>query len=274
MVVGLILLVASDALAKLLVSRYAVSQVVGVRASIVVGAIVLTALVRGELRRLRPNHVGSHLVRGGFAVLSTYLFVVGLSMVSLVNASAATYTGPIFLTALAPLLLGERVGMIRWCAVLVGFVGAIIMLRPTSSGLDWPMLLPAAAALCGALRDLVTRRISVTENSLAILLTSNLLLACVGVVVAIASWSPFRPADMLIIIGAGVLIAIAHYLHIESFRFAEAATVAPYRYTSIIWSALLSIVIWGDQPEVHIVIGGLIVITSGLVLFYRERTRS
>jgi len=271
MVFGMILLVASDALAKLLVDRYPVAEVVGIRASFVVVAILLTAQIRSSMTRLLPVSLSAHLLRAVFAVLSSILFVLGLSKVSLIDASAASYTGPLFLTSLAPWLLGERVGRFRWTAVVIGFLGTLIMLRPSADGLDWPLLLPALAALCGALRDITTRRISVNEDSMSILMTSNLLLAVVCLSVSIFNWTPLRGVDLAIILLSGALIAIAHFMHIEAFRYAEAATVAPYRYTSIIWSALLSFYVWGDQPDAPILIGGTIVIGSGLAIFYRER---
>lgn len=271
MVFGLVLLVASDALAKLLLTDYPVSQVIGVRASLVAVAILFVAGLRGRLRRLKPVHPLGHLVRGGLALLSSWLFILGLAQVSLVNAAAAAYTGPLFLTALAPWLLSERVGWFRWTAVFVGFAGTIIMLRPTADGLDWPLLLPASAAFCGALRDLVTRRISVSEDPMSILFSSNLLLAVVGLLVCIAGWVSFSLTDWLLIGASGLLIAIAHFLHILAFKYAEAATIAPWRYSSIIWSALLGFLIWGDSPSSHILLGGSIVMACGLVIFYRER---
>jgi len=272
MVFGMILLVASDALAKLLVDRNPVAQVVGIRASFVVCAIVLTALLQSRLKRLVPVHLKGQLLRAVLAVLSSFLFVLGLSKVSLVDATAAAYTGPLFLTALAPLLLGEHVGRYRWTAVAVGFIGTLIMLRPSASGLDWPLLLPALAALCGALRDITTRRISANEDSMSILLTSNLLLAAVCLSFAISGWVALSITDLAIVLVSGALIAIAHFMHIEAFRYAEAATIAPYRYTSIIWSAVLSFYVWGDRPDAPVLIGGSIVIASGLAIFYREKS--
>ncbi len=274
MLIGLILLVASDSIAKLLVEKYPVSQIIGVRATLVVAVIVLVALLRGKTAQLRPRRARSHLVRGVFAVLSSYLFVLGLSKVSLISASAAAYTGPLFLTAMAPLLLGERVGRFRWSAVVIGFCGALIMLRPSASGIDWPLLLPAAAAFCGALRDLVTRRISISENSICILMTTNAMLAITGLMLTTGSWAPFVAKDVVLVVASALLIAVAHFLHIEAFRYAEAATLAPYRYTSIIWATLLALLIWGDYPSVNVVVGGAIVIASGLAIFYRERHRA
>lgn len=265
------LLIISDAMAKLLVERYPVTQIVGLRGVFIVLYIVGIALARSRLDVIRPRNIKHQFLRGVCGVLSTYLFILGLVYVTLTQASAAAYTNPLFLTALAPFLLGERVGIYRWSAVIIGFTGTLVMLRPATGDLHLAMLLPATAALFGALRDLLTRRFSVGESSAATLLFTNAMIGIVGVITLPFVWTPMPIADWAFLAAAAALIGIAHYLHIEAFRLTQAATLAPYRYTTIVWASIVGFFVWGDIPDGYTIIGATIIMASGLFIFYRER---
>ncbi len=271
---GFIFLVLSDASAKWLIVKYPITEVVGVRAGFVVLVVVILTALRGRLRFLKPVDVKGQLQRGVFAAFSGYLFITGLAYVALVDAAAAAYMGPIIMTALAPKMLGEHVGIHRWLAVVAGFAGMLIMLRPTPTGISWAMLLPASAAVFGALRDLKTRSLSATDDSASILMISNLMLFAVGIfAMPWFSWLPIAPMDFGLLIISGILIGFAHFLHIEAFRLEEASALAPFRYTGIIWSAFFGFLIWGHVPDRWIVVGALVVIGSGLYIVWRERQR-
>jgi len=269
MVGGMFLLLLSDAAAKWLTAHYPVSEIVVVRALVI---SLLLAAVGIRTGTLRVVDRGAHLLRGALAAASGYLFVVGLAYLPLAEATAAAFAGPLFLAALAGPLLGERVGPRRWAAVLAGFAGVVLMLGPTGEGLHWLILLPVAAACCGALRDIVTRRISVTENATSLLFTTNVVTAAAGVAFA-ASWTMPEPAHLGVLVLSALLIGAAHYLHIEAFRLAEAATVAPFRYTGIVWGVLFGAAFFGQLPGPWVVAGSALVIGSGLYIMQRERSR-
>ncbi len=266
---GMVLLVLSDASAKWLTVHYPVSEVVAVRALMIV---VLLALVGVRTRSLRVVDPSGHALRAAFAVASSYLFILALFYIPLADASAAAFAGPIFLTAIAGPMLGEKVGPRRWAAVLVGFAGVVVMLRPGSGSLNWLILLPVASACLGALRDAVTRRISLTDNATSILFTTNVATVAAGAVL-IGSWSVPTVPHLGVMVISGLLIGSAHYLHIEAFRLAEAATVAPFRYTGIVWGVLLGMLIFGELPGPWVIAGGALVIASGLYIMYRARRR-
>jgi len=267
MVGGMVLLVLSDAYAKWLAQDYPVSQVVAMRSMVIVMLLAVIGLRTGALRVASR---GGHVLRAGFAVLSTYLFVLGLSILPLAEATAATFAGPIFLAALAGPLLGEKVGPRRWAAVLVGFVGVLVMVRPSGTGVDWYMLLPVAAACFGALRDVVTRRISVADNATSILFTTNAATVLCGLLFA-ATWTTPSALHLAGMAVSGVLMGSAHYLHIEAFRLAEAATIAPFRYTGIVWGVLFGLAFFGQLPGPWVMAGSALVIASGLYIMHRER---
>jgi drug/metabolite transporter (DMT)-like permease len=269
MVGGMVLLVLSDASAKWLTAHYPVTQIVVLRGLVIVGLLLLVGLRTGAVRVVS---VRGHLLRGVFATASGYLFIFGLAHLPLADASAAAFAGPLFLTALAGPVLGERVGWRRWSAVLLGFAGVLVMLQPTGEGLNWAILLPVAAACCGALRDLVTRHISITDNATSILLTTNAMLVLAGALF-VSRWHPVEPLHLAVMAVSGLLIGSAHYMHIECFRLAEAATIAPFRYTSIVWGVLFGFLFFAQLPGPWVIAGAALVIASGLYIMHREHRR-
>ncbi len=268
---GVALLTLSDAAAKWFTADYPVGEVVSIRALFILFFIALFAAARDRLGELRIRSYRKHLLRGGFACASTLLFVMGLSLLPLADAIAVTFAGPLFITALAPLILLERVGWRRWLAVLAGFAGVLLMVRPSGDYVRWAVLLPLGAALAGSLRDLITRRISISESSTAILFSTNVIVLLAGLTFFPAGWRVPNVADFLLMGLAGGLMGAAHYLHIEAFRLAEAAIIAPFKYTNMVWGVLFGFVIWGHLPDHWVVAGSLVVIASGLYIFYRER---
>jgi drug/metabolite transporter (DMT)-like permease len=234
--------------------------------------IVLLLIVGYRQGSLRIVDRWGHVLRALFALSSSFLFVHGLVYLPLAEATAAAFAGPLFLTALAGPLLGEKVGPRRWGAVLVGFAGVLLMLRPSPAGMNWMIMLPVCAACMGALRDVITRRISATENATSLLLSANLATALAGSLFA-ASWVMPSAIHVAVLALSGLLVGAAHYLLIEAFRFAEAATVAPLRYSSIVWGVLFGFAFFGQLPSLWVLAGATLVIASGLYIMHRERLR-
>jgi len=267
--------VLSDASARWLTDDYPVTQIVGMRAGLVVLMILVISAARRDFATLQPVNVRGQIFRGVMATASVYLFILGLTYVALAEAAAAASIGPLIMTAAAPWLLGERVGIHRWAAVIIGFLGMLVMLRPSPAGLAWGMLIPASAALFGATRDMTTRRIRQTESAMSLLFCSNTIIASAGAVMALfVDWQMFNSTDTVMLVVSAALIGAAHYLHIQAFRLEQASVLAPFRYTGIIWAALLGFLIWGEVPDRYLVFGGLIVVASGLYIIHRERRAS
>jgi len=246
-------------------------QVVSLRATIMVSCLVTFFALSGRRELLYPGDLKMQLTRGSLACGSQYLFIFGLLYVQLAEASAATYLGPIIMTAMAPVILGERVGIHRWGAVLLGFAGMLIMLSPTADGMAWGMLLPATAAVFAAMRDLLTRKMRGTGHPVTVLLYSNMIIAAFGLPFLFFVWKPFTLAETGLLILSSALIGTAHLMHITAFRLEEASLLAPFRYTGIIWGVLFGYLIWGHLPSSKVVVGAVVVIASGLYIYWRER---
>lgn len=231
-------------------------------------------MASGHREVLRPVNLKMQLIRGVLACGSVYLFIFGVSYVQLAEAAAAAYLGPIIMTGLAPAMLGEKVGIHRWTAVLLGFVGMLIMLRPSAGGMVWAMMLPAGAAVFGALRDIFTRKMRTTGHPIGVLLYSNLIIAGVGLPFLLWNWQPFSFVETGLLILSAALIGTAHLMHIQAFRLEEASVLAPFRYTGIIWGVLFGYLIWGQLPDRQVVLGAMVVIASGLYIYWRKRRRA
>lgn len=263
-------LTASDALIKAMSSSYTPGQLLFVRSIFVWPWILFFAFRQGGLRALRLNSLRGHGLRGLLVIGSTFLFVTGLQYLPLATAIAAIFMGPLFITAMAPVVLGERVGWRRWMAVGVGFLGVLLMVRPGTEAFQWAILFPIAGAMCGGLRDLITRRISQAESTLAMLAMTTAVIMVAGLVTVPFGWGAFDTSDLPKFVLCGTLVAAGHYLMIDAFRRGEAGLVAPFKYTSLLWALVIGYVAFGELPDEWTLSGAAIIIAAGLYVFYRE----
>ncbi|GAB4173631.1 MAG: DMT family transporter [Thalassobaculales bacterium] len=263
----------NDAMMKWLTDGYSVAQLLGLRATMALPVTIVIALMLGGRGSLVVHSWRAQAVRAILMVGGQVFFVAGLAFLPLADAVAIGFATPLFITALAPLLLSEAVGWRRWAAVAVGFAGVVIIVGPTGGGMQLAALLPLIGALVSALRDLVTRRISRYESSHAILVVTTGATAVLCMAVAVFDWRAMAGFDLALLAVAAVMASIAHLLMIEAFRLAEAALVAPFKYSTMIWSVLLGWLIWGAVPGTQVWIGAALVVASGLYILHRERVR-
>ncbi len=273
MVLALFLLTLSDATTKWLGAAYPVGEIVCIRTGFAMLPVVVMVARSGGLASIRVNDAKGQAIRAMLYVVSTVLIASSMILLPLADAASLLFAGPLFIAALSMPMLREPVGWQRWCAVIVGFLGVLIMLRPTPAAIQPLALLPLAAALCSALRDIVTRRIAFTETSNAIMFWGTLALILASALVAPFGWRTPDWTDVGLMALAGILVGTAHYMMIGAYRYAEAALVSPFKYTAILWAATLGYVIWGDIPDLFIITGGALVIASGLYILRHEATR-
>lgn len=273
MILGGGALTMSDAATKWLTASLPIGEILFVRALVVAITILLIVWRSGSFEKLRIGRLRNIGARSVLAVFSTFLIVTSLSLLPLNEVIAILFVGPLFIAILATPLLGERVGIHRWLAVLIGFTGMLIMVRPGTAGFQFAALLPVAAALVAATRDIVTRRISTAETSIAILFYSMIALTLVGLATVPLGWKPMDGGEVGIVILAGLLFGLGHYFVIEGYRYAEASVVSPYRYTNLIWATLLGFLLWGEIPSIWVLAGTPLVVGSGLYILLHERSR-
>ena len=270
MVAGFALLTLNDAVLKWLTASYPTGQIVFMRSIFVMILVGIIAWRFGGVRTLRVVNLRGQLVRAGTMTVATLLFVTSLRLMPLADAIVIAFSAPLFVTVLAGPLLGEHVGWRRWAAVVVGFVGVLVMFRPTGEAVRLVALLPLCVALASAFKDIVTRRIAATESSVAILFITTLALASAGLVTLVFGWRAITLFDLGLFAIGGFLLGGAQYLTIEAFRYAEAAVVSPFEYSAVLWAMLYGFLIWDDVPDRWIIAGSAIVIGSGLYILHRE----
>ena len=271
MLAGTALLTLNDGLIKGLTDTYPTGQLLFIRGVFVWPWIVLFALRMGGLGTLRIRNLNGQVLRGVCVIASAFLFINGLRHLTLADAIAVSSTGPLLITAMAPLMLGEKVGWRRWSAVLIGFAGVLFMLRPGGAALQWAIVFPLAAAVFGAMRDLITRRIAGTETTVAVLAATTTVVLLAGLATApLGNWVAIRPGDIATFAASGTLLAVAHALMIETFWRGEAALVAPFKYSSLLWATLIGFVMFGDLPDRWTIVGAVIIVAAGLYVLHRE----
>ena len=259
-----------DLCAKWLLQDYSLQQFVFLRS--IFGLLIFVSFSRwyGGIGGLKTKRWKAHLLRTVLASGAMFGFFFGLKFMPLVNALTLAFTAPLIVTALSVPILGEHVGWRRWLAVVVGFIGVLVVLRPGAG-----MLTPAAlgilvASFCYAGLAISARKLATTETTLALsvyvitgpLLISSFLLPGNFIAPTIEGW--------ILFVLAGLASALAWVGIIGGYRRAPPSMLAPFEYTALIGGAAAGYYIWGEVPDVWVITGGAIIIGSGLFIVHRE----
>jgi drug/metabolite transporter (DMT)-like permease len=211
------------------------------------------------------------LARSAFEIGVTASFFAALALMPLGDAVAIMFTAPILLTALAVPLLGERVGWRRWTAVLLGFLGVLVVIRPGGSGYGWTALLPLAAAVCIAGRDILVRRLPAGLDTRAVVIATTLALLVYGAIASLFAWRPVTAALLLGAAAGAVTVTLAFLAYVEATRTAEVSYLQPFKYGAIPLSYLWGFLVFGDAPDATAALGVTLIVGSGLFIWWRER---
>lgn len=262
---------AMDSISKLMVQSYPIAQTLCVRYVMFTGFALLIARPRGVVRMLRSARPGLQATRSLLALVENAVFVLAFAYLPLAETHAVAATSPLIVIALSAPILGERIGLHRWLAVGMGFAGVLLIVRPGFQELSWPLLLPAGGALLWGIYQIMVRLCSRHDPAETTLLWS----AIVGLVV-VAAWAPFvwipmdGPAWIMVTV-LGLLGSLSHFALIKALDYAEASAIQPYGYTLLVWATLLGFLVFGDVPAPWTILGGAIVVLSGLYTWHRDR---
>ena len=272
--VGNLLLMAllSAAVRELVNRGYPLSEVLLFRyvfASSVFWAVLFSTAGLWVLATRRPL---DHAVRGFSGIMSLALLYFALTRIPIADATAIAYAAPIFITVLSIFLLGEIIGLRRWVAVIVGFVGVLLIARPQTDNWDIGVLAALASALTGAIVAIWLRKLSSSEKSVTIGIYYNGLgsLVCLGWVL-LSGWLTPRADDIWMLIAFGLGCGLQQWLLTVSFRYAEASLLAPFEYLAMVLAAIVGFVFWGEIPVLTTWIGAAIIAASGLFIFKRRQ---
>jgi len=274
MIAGAALLSANDAASKYLTQSYPIGQVICLRHAATLLVIVPYIAWVSGWRAARVVQWPGQVFRGLLFLGSAVFMVASLSVLPLSTVVAIVFASPIFVALLSLPLLNERVSAKRWLAVLIGFAGVLVIVRPGSAGFAWVLLLPVVCAFVNGLRDVVTRRLSRSETTISILLCSTVIVMLGGLASAPFGWIAVDANSALWFVVAGVCNAGAHFLLIEALRLGEAAAVAPFRYTTLLWATLFGFMLWHEVPSAWVAIGGLLIVVGGWYSVISESRRS
>lgn len=273
MLASSLLLTINDALTKLLLGRLPTGQIVLTQALITISAVLVIS-IRGRGTRLQVQSRSRQLLRALFNAGGLITFVIGLMYLPLSIAIVLSFANPLFVLLLAPVLIGEKLDGPRLLAVLIGFIGVLVVINPTSGTLSLYALLPLASAACAALRDIVTRRLAQTDATQATMLHSAAATAAVGLIWSKGEFVIPAVDDAVLLAAMSVAYLGALYCMIDALRFADASTVSPFKYTSLIWAVALDQMIWMRPPAFNVLIGAMIIVTAMIYIYRRERANA
>jgi drug/metabolite transporter (DMT)-like permease len=269
---GIFLFAVNDTLGKWLVATYTVGQVLLLRSA--AALIVLAPFIwrEGRAEFAAAPKPGLQFLRVVCSTLEVAAFYWAVVYLPLADVMTFYLAGPIYVTAISALFLKEQVGWRRWSAVLVGFVGVIIALRPTSASWSGPALIALAGSLFFAVLMIVTRYLRGTSDT--VLVTWQTVAALVfGAVLAPVDWVTPTFTDTLLLGLLGIVAMLAHMCVNRSLKLAPASVVVPYQYSTIVWAVVFGFAVFGDVPDIAMLVGAAVIIGAGIFIFIREQVR-
>lgn len=292
LVTGVTIFSIQDVIIKSLSDSYPAHEIVFVRGIVALIPLLIIARLESGNWALRTKRPFLVLLRGlaGFVSYTTYY--LALAVLPLADTATLFYASPLFVTALAVPILGERVGIRRWLAVILGFAGVVIVMRPGSGMIEPAMVLGVFAAVSYALMVMITRRLGKTEAGGIMSVYSMFSFIAASALIGIAlgdgaydtgrhdsaqfllrAWVLPTWEDLALLTVCGLIAAMGFYCLTQAYRVAPPSSVAPFEYASLPWALLWGYVFWGDLPGPATILGILLVVVSGLYIIRREAIR-
>ncbi len=270
MLIGVLLFALNDVLGKWLVATYSVGQVLLIRSAaalLVLAPFLWQAGVKPLVAIERPGLQAFRVIVTSFEVYAFYFAVIYLPL-----ADVMTYwlAAPIYVAALSPLLLGERVGWRRWTAIFAGFVGVMIALEPSAATLTAPAIISIIGSFAFAFMMLSGRALRGTPD-LTLVFWQSVGAGLLGAITASIGWVTPSPFDLGLLALLGVVAMAAHLCVTRALKLADAATVTPFQYTLLLWAIVFGWLVFGDVPRPAMLLGGAIIVAAGLFIFFREQ---
>ncbi|MDB9788730.1 DMT family transporter [Candidatus Thioglobus sp.] len=265
--------VINDAFMKLLFSEIALFQAVFLRSIITVPPILIMVwITKVAIRNLSKQDKRLILVRVGAEIFTTITFLTALKHMPLANVTAILQALPLAITMAAALFLAEPVGWRRWSAILVGFVGILIVVRPGLEGFNIYSLSAFMAIIFLTIREISTRKLTSEVPTITVVLSTAVGSALFAGIMMIGSeWDAVSAVSWLLILGAAVAVLIATLLSVMAMRIGDIGFVSPFRYTSMLGAIGLGILMFGDWPDQPTLVGTVIIVSTGIYTFHREQ---
>lgn len=263
----------TDVMAKVLGNHIPVIEIGWIRYITFLIAVLLVNLRQGRMR-VRVKYPGVQVLRGVMMVASMLLFVIALRYLPLADAASVGFVSPLLITALSVPMLGEVVGIRRWIAIVVGFVGVLIVIRPGTGAFQPAAFLVLGSSLAWAFASIFTRRIAGREDTSATMLWTGVIgLVLLSAAVPFDFVVPSLPL-LTLNIALGTLATVGQYWMIQAYRYAGASLLAPFSYIQLIWATTAGYLVFDTLPDAQTLVGAAIIVASGLYTIHRERVRA
>lgn len=264
--------IVNDTFVKLASEDMSIAQIIVLRSFIALPLVILLAVQQGAFRGFRLK--GSRFLwwRTLGEIACTGLYLTALANMDIANSTAIMQTVPLATTAAAALLLGERVGIRRWSAILVGLAAVLLIVRPGMQGFNgWSVLALASVAFV-VLRDLCSRMMPISLHPLTVAAVSLVALIGLGfAMLPFGHWAPLTLSSLLYCLGSGLVLTASFLFIVMAMRHGEIAVVSPFRYTIMLWAILIQIVVFSVWPDIPTLVGSAMLVATGLYTLYRER---
>jgi drug/metabolite transporter (DMT)-like permease len=261
-----------NGIVKLLAASYDAQQIVWFRIISHLAVVAAVFMPRMGLDLLRTRRIGTQFVSSVMMLLSTFFFFSAVKYVPVAEAISVTFVSPLVVVLLAWPLLGERITVFRMAAVIVGFSGVLIVIRPGSAVFQWASVLLLGSAICYSIYQILIRRLAGVDQPATSIFYSVLLGA-----ILMSIWLPFvwkTPVawtDWLLLCSLGVFGALGHYCVAKAMTYASANFVAPFNYTQMIGSVIVGYLMFAEVPDFYTWIGTAVIVGAGLMVGWQSR---
>jgi drug/metabolite transporter (DMT)-like permease len=270
MLLAMLLFTINDAIGKWLVVTYPVGQLIAIRSFAALIILLPLATINGGKDKIfKVKNLKLHLLRAILAIAEVSCFYWSLRYLPLADVFMFYLASPLFLTAFSIILLKEKVGLLRWCGIVVGFGGVTLIFPPTETTISFPALIAFGGSLSLALMLTLTRVLKATGD-LTLIIFQTIAVGIGGTLTIPMTWIMPSFNDLMLFSFLGFIATTGHYLMNKSVIVSNPSVVAPFQYTSIIWALILGYLIWGDTSSTSALIGSTIIILSGLFVIYEE----
>ena len=273
MVLAVLTFAVQDGFSRLLAGGYNTLMVVMVRYWIF-GAFVLGVALRrpeGLRSALRSRHFAAHVLRAALLVAEICCIVWAYTMIGLINAHAVFAVCPLIVVALSGPMLGEKIDLLGWGAVVLGCLGVLVILQPGADVFSWPALLPLASAVMFALYSVLTRLTTRDEASFPAFFWPPIIGAVLVTTVGLPQWQAVSPRDWVFLVIYGLMSILSNYLLQRTYETTEASVVQPFAYLQIVFVAVIGLIFFDETLRVHVALGVGVVVAAGILALWHQR---
>ena len=276
MAVTMLIFAVQDGISQYLAREYNVFFIVMVRYwFFALFVVILCSKQPGGLRKaISTKQPFLQVFRGALLALEVIVMITSFTLLGLIESHAIFSIYPLLVAALSGPVLKEFVGWKRWSAIFIGFIGVMIILKPSNNVFSLEAIIPLVAALMFALYSLLTRYAARQDTSMTSFFWTGIIGAVVMSIVGSGYWIALKPVDWAWLGLLCILACLAHYLLIKCYELAEASSLQPFAYLQLLFATIIGLWIFSEKLEVHVVMGALLVVLSGLFAIWRERQKT